>query len=206
MYSQGIEEIIILNHFQGKKGTFLDIGANDGKTLSNVAALIDLGWSGAMIDPSPKAFEKLKNNYKENESVFCFNYAINNEAGIFDFYESNQHLSENDISLLSSLNKDEIHKWEQSQIFDKIQVECKAFNDFLIESPIKKFDFISIDAEGKDFEILQQINLSQINCKLLCIEWNSNYDIQYKIDIHIRTRNHAELIFKNNENLIYKIL
>ena len=49
-YSQLGEQDIILNYFNGKQGTFLDIGANDGKTFSNSYALSLLGWKGVCVD------------------------------------------------------------------------------------------------------------------------------------------------------------
>ena len=41
MYSQNQEEKYILKHFKDKQGTFLDLGAYDGKELSNTRALVE---------------------------------------------------------------------------------------------------------------------------------------------------------------------
>ena len=65
MYSQNNEERIILNYFLNRKGNFLDIGANDGITLSNVRALAEMGWKGCLIEPSKKAYNKAVENYKQ---------------------------------------------------------------------------------------------------------------------------------------------
>ena len=55
-YSQNGEQKIILEYFQDKyKGKVLDIGANDGITLSNSRALIEKGWDGVLIEPAPSA-------------------------------------------------------------------------------------------------------------------------------------------------------
>ena len=45
MYSQNNEEQVILDYFGNKIGNLLDIGANDGITLSNSRKLIELGWA-----------------------------------------------------------------------------------------------------------------------------------------------------------------
>ncbi len=44
------EEQVILDYFGNKIGNLLDIGANDGITLSNSRKLIELGWSGDLIE------------------------------------------------------------------------------------------------------------------------------------------------------------
>ncbi len=59
MYSQNNEEQIIIEYFKDFKGHLLDIGANDGLTLSNSRKLIELGWTGDLVEPSPNAFQKL---------------------------------------------------------------------------------------------------------------------------------------------------
>ena len=76
MYSQNNEEQIILNYFSGKKGTFLDIGANDGVTLSNVRALAELGWKGALIEPSKISYDKAVKNYKDYKWINIYNCAL----------------------------------------------------------------------------------------------------------------------------------
>ena len=77
-YSQNKEDLSVLNYF-GKdfKGLVLDIGANDGITLSNSRLLIESGWDGVLVEPSPKAYAKLlENKPKTNSQVIALNYAI----------------------------------------------------------------------------------------------------------------------------------
>jgi len=56
IYSQNLEQNYILEYFKDRRGTFIDIGANDGLTLSNTRALVELGWRGVFVEPSPMAF------------------------------------------------------------------------------------------------------------------------------------------------------
>ena len=70
MYSQNNEEQVILNYFSNQnQGIFLDIGANDGITLSNVRALAEKGWKGALIEPSKISYNKAKENYKNFRKI-----------------------------------------------------------------------------------------------------------------------------------------
>ena len=44
MRSQNNEEALVKQYFGTKHGTFIDIGANDGITLSNTYAAAQRGW------------------------------------------------------------------------------------------------------------------------------------------------------------------
>lgn len=180
MYTQNGEHEIIIPFFEGKNPSdlnFLDIGANDGKSFSNTWDLNLLGWGGCCVEPSAKAFVKLSENYLNNDRVHLFNFGISDSEGIFKFYESRNWVDkEAPISILSSLYQSHQNNfygmnWEE--------VDCKfvTFEHFLEQSPIKKFDFVSIDVEGHDFIVLNQINLSEIDCKLICLEYSENLNV-----------------------------
>ena len=60
MYSQSDEEAVILRHFAGAaSGRYLDVGAYDGRTFSNTLALVERGWGGCCVEPSPKPLAAL---------------------------------------------------------------------------------------------------------------------------------------------------
>src|SRR3990167_7663552 len=98
IYSQNNEQILIEKYFGNYKGTLLDIGANDGVTLSNSYALIQRGWRGSLVEPSPKAFEILKETHRTKEGIFCFNAAICDKTADMTLYESGSHLGDQDVS------------------------------------------------------------------------------------------------------------
>jgi FkbM family methyltransferase len=179
MYTQNGEHEIIVPFFNGidpRDLSFLDIGANDGKSFSNTWGLTLLGWKGCCVEPSPSAFDKLSDNYKKYEGVHPFNFGISDQTGIFKFYESGNWVdNEAPVSILSSL-----HQSHQDNFYGMNwrEIDCKfvTFDEFLNQSPIKKFDFISIDVEGHDFVVLNQINLKDVGCKLICLEHGGNMD------------------------------
>ena len=203
-YSQNKEDIAVMQYF-GKdfKGLFLDIGANDGITLSNTRLLIESGWNGFLVEPSPKAYSKILINVKGYEkNAIAFNCAIGNENGKATLYESNSHLSKNDISLLSSLKESETIRWK-NQKFEPIEVDVLTFDSFLellVDCII--FDFISIDAEGLDLDILKQINLTDLNVKCLCIEHNSNKEVRAEIIEYCLQHGLNNILLENSENII----
>lgn len=173
-YSQNGEQRIILEYFGNSRGTFMDCGANDGALLSNSRALALLGWSGVCIEPAPVAFAKLQALYADRPDVRCINAAITTQDGPIDFYDSGTHLHKGDTSLLSTTRPEELARWKRSgEQFTKTTVRGITFSGLLMQLPWPVvFDFISIDAEGADYDILRQIDLRAVGCRLLCVETN----------------------------------
>jgi len=101
-YSQNNEEDIILKYFGDFKGHLLDIGANDGVTLSNSRKLMETGWTGDFVEPSDKPFVKLSTLYPN-----CHKVAISTENGLTNLYDSDSHLSSDESGLLSTIKQAE---------------------------------------------------------------------------------------------------
>ena len=192
MYSQNREEEIILNHFKNFKGTFLDLGAYDGVDLSNTRALTELGWSGVCIEPNPVIFERLCDNLKAFNKVIEYKFALGTE-------NKTVMMQMND-SYYSTVKQSEVDRWRGSFKFESAEVQMLDFKSFLEFSKYKTFDFISIDCEGLDYEILAQINLDEVKCKMVCVETNSK-DINKYIN-YISKFAGFNVIDINAENLI----
>lgn len=199
MYSQNNEEDFIVKHFDGFVGSLLSIGENDGKTFSNALRLIELGWSATLVEPSPDAFAKLELLHKGNKLVHCVNIAIGNSNGTITLHESGAHVrGGNDIALVSSLIENETAKWKKSGVkFNPVDVSMLNYKTF---AGYQSFDFITIDAEGMDIEILKQINL--LGTKLICIEWNGNEQNKIEILKYTSSFGMQNVIYENIENLL----
>lgn len=180
MYTQNNEEKYILEYFKDKPGNLLDIGANDGKTFSNSLALIEKNWMAVLVEPDDDAFEKLLTLHDQDNYVFCYKLAITDFDGETTFYKSGSHLKNNDTGLLSTTTKEDYEKWKDTTEYTKTIVSTLRFDTFMETCPLKKFDFISIDAEGKDWDILKQIDLKKYECKMVCIEHNGIEIEKYK--------------------------
>lgn len=212
MYSQNDEEKLILSYFGDNQGTVLDIGANDGKTFSNSLALIEKGWKAFLVEPSDNAYEKLRELHKDRMDRVCVCHcAIATQTGFAKFYESGSfdHKGE-DVALLSSISREETKRWGDRVSFTETTVKTYTFFDFIallrmtfcIQNP--SFDFISIDAEGMDWEILRQINLKEVGCKLLCVEHNGNVELISNYKSFAAQYGMKEVLY-NAENLIFSL-
>ena len=203
-YSQNDEERIIKSYFAGKKGHLLSLGENDGETLSNCRAMILDGWSADLVEPAKIPFQKLQNLYYP-EALHCgqtllHNVAIGNYNGEGVFYESGMLLNQGDTDLVSSLSINEIKRWGGSVNFKESKVQVITFEKLLEQTLQITFDFISIDCEGYDYDILQQMNLQKLKCKCICVEFNGKGE--HFFDSYLRAFGMVQL-YKNAENLIY---
>lgn len=206
-YSQNNEQEIIINLFKGKRnGTFMDLGSNDGVTLSNTFALANnYGWTGLLVEASPKAYERLLKNYELIDRDFDFqNVAIGKEDGFLEFYESGELLGKGDTSLVSSGVKSELDRWKSLNMpFEKISVPMTTIKTMLERSRHFRFDLLSLDIEGMELDVLPQIDFEALGIKVAVIEWNSKNEKAYH---DIMFTQGFKLVSKNMENLIYTIL
>ncbi|MGI9215138.1 MAG: FkbM family methyltransferase [Gammaproteobacteria bacterium] len=203
-YTQNNEEGLILNYFSNRNQselTVLDIGANDGKTFSNSLKVIEMGWNAVLIEPTPKALALLASLHSFKKNVMCFPIAITNQNGMFQLQESSSLLNQGDTSLVSSLKQEETVKWANNNVrFNTVNVMGMDFNSFLETSPYKKFNLISIDVEGYDYDVLSQIDLMSIGCEMLIIEFNGKDESLFT---SYANKFGMKLISKNPENLIF---
>lgn len=201
MYSQNNEEEIILNYFAGKPvGTLLDIGANDGVTFSNSMELINREWDGVLVEPNPEAYKKIIADVRIMWKCTAVNAAICEHDGVTLLHCNEPHI-QGDVGLLSTTVKDEIKRWGNLE-FKPVSVEAMTFKTLCERTGVSKFDFITIDAEGMDYEILKQIDLTAVGCQCLCIEYNGKEPEKY---IEYCAAHSLKEIHRNAENLIFAI-
>lgn len=175
-YSQLNEEEIIESYFDKNYiGNCIDIGAYDGIGASNTLYFEERGWYCLCIEPNPNSFKYLKQNRK-----YTVNYAISdvNDDLVFNVARiKDSYLHEDAIS---SLKIDErLLKQHQDAGYEinvySIMVEVitldKCIEDFYKKDTI---DFINIDTEGTELDVLKGFNINKWKLKLFIIENNFN--------------------------------
>ena len=197
MYSQNDEESFILEYYKDFKGKFLDIGAHDGTSLSNTRALVELGWSGVCVEPSPTVFSQLFRLYERNEAIKVVNCAVDTKSKLKEFFD-------NDGGYVSTLSREhqeffakEHGSVHRGMFLKTIKVE-ELFEYFGFD-----FNFISIDIEGIDFEVIKTIPFEKLlKLTLLCIEHENKSSIMLNLLSEYRFIKLAE----TKENIILKRL
>lgn len=163
-HSQNNEAEVIDNYFQKHEGNLLSLGENDGITFSNSYDLIQKGWSATLFEPGVEAFNKICELHKDNHDVMAYNYGISDQSGTASFFVS-------DDSLISSLFED------NSRIWSHIPTHKDVAQFLTWDDAQKQFDltfpfsFVTIDCEGADWSILQQMDLGQMGVECICIEY-----------------------------------
>ena len=206
MYSQNNEDEIIFDYFKvmypENEGirTMIDIGANDGKTFSNSLLFVENQWKCTLIEPSKRAFKLLHDLHSNKPNVILHNFGFAMFNGTQTFYESGAYRDGDDVALYSSLNEEEIQKWKHDVPFVEVVADFLTWFDFRCKNQ-DKYDLISIDCEGFDLTLLHQMDLNQLGCKCLCIEWNSIEFVKENIVDYCAAFGFT-LLYRNPENLI----
>ena len=86
MYADWNLEDRLHEYFSGENPKFLtalDIGANDGVTLSNTRQIIIDGWNAVLVDPAESAYKRLKALYHNHANVLLCNVGIGKDHTLF---------------------------------------------------------------------------------------------------------------------------
>lgn len=200
MYSQSLEEQYILNYFGDKIGTFLDIGSNDGVTFSNTRALALRGWRGVLVEPSPKAFGRLKTLYNGQKGFYVYPFALSDRNGTAVLQESGALCSPSDVGLVSTFHQEEVDRFKRTVKYDSVEVKTFKWKTFLNRLKIKQFDFISLDIEGHELHVLPDIDLTKT--ELICIEHNGKENLKKDYLYYTSKYGLSKIIYESGENIL----
>ena len=176
-YSQFQEDLFISSYFKNKKiGFYVDIGCFHPIMYSNTALLYNKGWKGINIDVSQTSID-LFNIIRKRDKNFCA--AISNKnSNVISYIDHS-------FSPINSINKiffDKTVSNFSNGSFLKKKLKAYKFSDFLEDNNFRLnyIDFLNIDAEGHDFEVLQGFDFESLNVKLVCVEmFGSKGEINY---------------------------
>jgi len=195
-YSQNNEQAVITAYFGSEIGRFLDIGAYDGVRLSNTRALLEKGWNGTLVEPSPIVFTQLMANTVEYaDKVTLVNAAITTEElEPIPFYDSMG-------DAISTTDPQHLVKWNSHKFWRSFFVMPIRSQQFCIKFGFD-YDFVSIDVESQNYNLLRSLPLSNFDkLRMICIEYD---DKAPQITEWITGLGMGfKLIDHNSENLIF---
>jgi len=166
VYSQNNEEQIILDLFKDEVGTFLDIGACDGKLNSNTLALVERAWAGVLVEPSPGAFQALYERHGKNPKLQLVNAAIGAHSHLAPFWDSWKTAP--GYGTTERLNRERwtglVGEWQA------FVIPVFPFAEMLATFRFPPFDFVSIDTEGTSPQLFQILLASHQKPRVICVE------------------------------------
>lgn len=186
LYSQDNQDYIVYeNFFKGKKdGFFCDIGGNHPLKINNTLYFEELGWSGIAFEPLPH-MAKL---WAEHRRAKLFPFALSDRKGEVIFTVVKDTTGWEDMLSFVKETRNVDYGYET----EEIQVKTKVFKDILEEENIKHIDYLSLDVEGHELNVLKGIDFNKVRINVLTIENNPPSCVIYG-DENIR-----KLMFENN--------
>lgn len=166
---------------------FVQIGANEGDQSDALSQSIRAhGLRGILVEPQAHAFERLCANYSDQPQVLLERAAIAHEDGSVTLFKVRdafwaQHGFPGTASEISSLDRAHIRRHvelfgganlaaKESAYLETETVLALTLPSLLARHGVERADFLQIDAEGFDFEILKMINWSSLPPAMIYFE------------------------------------
>jgi FkbM family methyltransferase len=165
-YSQEGEDMILCRIFDaGYKGFYVDVGAHHPKRFSNTFFFYKRGWSGLNIDAMPGSMDAFRQTRPRDINIEC---GVSDEAGMLKYYIFNE-------PALNGFSKPLADKRHQSPNYKITAVKDIAvrtlssiMDDHIRDS--QTIDFLTIDVEGFDLQVLRSNNWDKYRPQIVLIE------------------------------------
>ena len=209
-YSFGSVDLLINYYFKNKqKGIYLDVGCQHPISNNNTYLLYKKGWSGINIDLDLK-------------SIQLFNLARSRDININAAVSSGKFTKDlffyHDKSAINTIEK-KIAAYQSAKVKEVRTVVTKTLNDILKDYLVNKVDYLNIDVEGHEIDVLNGFDINKFSPEIISIEFldlkmkklefkNNNlnnvlnssiYKYMTKNGYGLINWNHADLIFINNK-------
>lgn len=197
------------NVFKGyKNGIFVDVGAHDGLTINNTLYFEkNNNWSGINIEPIKQVFDKLIINRPNNVNL---NYAVCNNNGETEFL-CNIGYTEMISGIKDNFDPRHLKRLEnENKMYgsntELIKVNTKKLETIFDENMITHVNYISIDVEGAEFEVIKSINFDKVFIDIIGFENNYN-DISIPIIKYLHDKsfvvihNSADIFMINKKSI-----
>ncbi|HYF96905.1 MAG TPA: FkbM family methyltransferase [Patescibacteria group bacterium] len=164
-YAQNNEDLIINAYLKNvKNGFYVDIGAHHPTIDSVTKFFYERGWCGINIEPEPRMFRLLEQHRHRDINV---KMGISNQAGKLTMRQYGGWQS--GLSTFSDAMKKENVTIED---FTDVDVSVTTLKHVFTDNKVKKIDFMKIDVEGYEYNVLVSNDWEKYRPTLICIEAN----------------------------------
>ncbi|MBR6177097.1 MAG: FkbM family methyltransferase [Bacteroidales bacterium] len=173
-YSQDGEDILLASFYEDKrdyKGFYIDVGAHHPYRFSNTCYFYKRGWHGINIEPTPDLFKRFKCRHRD----INLNCGIGNGEKL-DFYVFNEGaLNTFDKELAQQRDGSHNNKYKIKEV---LSIQTRSLKDIFDEylPANTKIDFITIDVEGMDFNVLKSNDWTKYNPEFILVECAEKID------------------------------
>ncbi|WP_299463147.1 FkbM family methyltransferase [uncultured Microscilla sp.] len=160
------EDITLRRIFQHlNTGFYVDVGACHPRISSNTHYFYKRGWKGLNIDANPLSIKKYNKLRKRDINV---NYGVSNSNDTLDFYL----FEEPGINTFSREVYEDKIKFPGVKLIEKMPVKTAPLAEILDKNlpEGQVINFMDVDVEGLDFEVLQSNNWDKYIPEILLVE------------------------------------
>lgn len=188
-FAQNREDIILEGFFadrKGKPGFYVDVGAGSPLIDSVTRSFYEKGWRGINIEPIDHIYKALLRHRKKDINL---NIGVSNRNGTLKFREYDA----DGFSTFSTEMQEQYlkHPDEFTKGHRDYEVKIKTLSDVLTEQKITEIQFLKIDVEGYEYEVIEGNSWDKFRPEVVCIEAN-----------HI-TKNWGHILIKNDYSMAY---
>jgi FkbM family methyltransferase len=189
--AQIAQDLFVLSELGFKKsGFFVEFGATDGVQLSNTHLLeTEFSWTGILAEPGRNWHKELEKNRNASIEKDCV-WSVSNEQLTFN------EVASGELSTINSFSGSDGFK-KTRQKGKKYEVKTISLNDLLVKyNAPKLIDYLSIDTEGSEHEILSAFDFSEHKFRVITCEHNfteNREKIHSLLERNGYVRKHAEL-------------
>ena len=158
------EDVFVQKYFKNlDKGFYVDVGAYHPYFWSNTHLLFKKNWEGINIDINPLSVELFNyvrpNDYNVNAAV------SNSNKKHINFYTKNIINTQSTTSKFAA-------KTAYLNGYDVRKAKCYKLNDLISRSKFKnkKINFLNIDTEKTELDVLKSLNFNKYKPELICVE------------------------------------
>lgn len=165
-WSQEGEDLLLLKIFGDRAdGFYVDVGAHHPKRFSNTYLFYKLGWRGINIDANPGSMRIFN---KARPGDINLEIPVSQSEGTLTYYQFNEPA----VNTFSPETARERIADTKYKLTGKAELKSRTLKSILAEflPPGKKIDFLTVDVEGLDLDVLSSNDWSMFRPSVILAE------------------------------------
>ena len=144
-------------------GTYLELGAFDGIHLSNTLFFAERGWKGVLIEPSTELYRSLAVNRPDDIRLHAAICANNTQVHFVEGRETG--------GIYEFMAPEFVAHWHPQVEVGKLPIVlCMPLSAVLASTGLQHINFLSLDVENAELEVLQTLDFSLVKFDVIVVE------------------------------------